>query len=433
MERKLLNAIVDFYLTSQDFNGIPVYKLFEEVTEEDIKKIRTLVQKGFIIINWGYPHENIHIQAYAPLDIQNQLKWLDDLRIDQLKSKKPPIFKHENFVIESPSEKSFCMYPSAKILKRRVKRNKYPNKPFLRKLALGEPQLKPYFFDLSVLDDYMNDPRFSFKSDGVSGSIFIKKGNVPKKDAMFVEHFGYGIKLEKGQYERCLAVFLTDLTHLSANQQQRWLTKIIGSKKFFIHPEYDRISRGNWALKISIFQAFREELPIINTMFRFAFGKRLFKRDNFTDEELSQFHFIIRPTKELYYSFVHLLDKLISENIDKSFFEDSLIEKVKKEINNDPGTLILLRRWLDEKVKLPDPEPKDEMIDIFRKIRSERQRPGHLIDTNEWNKKYWNMQRILISDAYNAIRALRLIISSHPHAKAVEVPEWLYKGEICDY
>lgn len=435
MKNRLINEITDFHLNSNDFNGIPITTLFKKVNEKDISQIKELVLSGLISINWGYPHENIHILAYPALEISKQLEWLDQLKISELKSKNPPIFNSEHFVIESPPEKNFCIYPTRKVLSKRSEIVKYKNKPFTKKLALGEPQLKPYYFDLSVLDDYMNDPRYHFESDGLSGSIYIKKGGtIPKKDSLFVEHFGYGIKLDKKNYERCLAVFLCDLIHLSPNQQQRWMTKIIRSKKFFLHPEYDRESRGIWALKLSIFQAFREELPIINNMFLNAFGKKLFKKDEFTDQELAQFHFIIRPTSKLYYEFIHLLDKLISENIEKSFFDDSFIKGVKQQNNDvDPGTLLLLEKWIDNKVRFTDPSPKTEMLDTFKLIRKGRQKPGHNISIDDWDKKYWNMQRKLITDAYGAVRTLRLIVANHSLAKTVKVPEWLYKGEICNY
>lgn len=435
MKNQIIDKIVDFYLNSHDFNGIPVNDLFKDVNITNLTQLKEFISKDLISINWGYPHVNIHIQAYPPLEIGKQITWLDQLKIDELKSKKPPILKIKNNIINSLLEKNFCIYPTKKVLQKRIDKKKYKNKPYSIKLALGEPQLKPYYFDLSVLDDYMNDPRYHFTSDGLSGSIYIKQDNaVPKRDMLFVEHFGYGIKLDKKNYERCIAVFLCDLVPLSANQQQRWMTKMIRSKKFFLHPEYDRMSRGIWALRLSVFQAFREELPIINDMFFKAFGKKLFKKDKFTDQELAQFHFIIRPTRKLYYEFIHLLDKLISENIDKSFFETNFIIKVKKENNNvEPGTLLLLEKWIDSKIHFTDPSPKNEMINTFKLIRKERQNPGHSIDIDEWNKKYWNMQRKLVTDVYGAIRTLRLIITNNPMARTVKVPEWLYKGEICTY
>jgi hypothetical protein len=435
MKSTILTKVLDFYVSSRDYNGISVNTLFNNIGKSDIKILKDLVLKGLININWGFPHSNIHIQAYPPLPIEEQITWLNKLKLSELKSNKPPIFKAKGLVILSSAEKDFCIYPTKKALKRRVKQSQYKRRPFNYLLALGEPQLKPLFFELSILDEYINDPRYRFTSTGLDGSIHINNAHlVPQKDKLYVEHFGYGIKLDKNKYERSVAVFLCDLVSLSPNQQQRWVAKLIKSKKFFLHPEYDRMSRGHFALKLSIFQAFKDELSLINKMFEAAFGKKLFKQSEFEDSEISNFHFITRPTKKEYYEFFHLLDKLISDNIDKSFFDQSFRESVKSKNNKiEPGTLLLLEKWLEKSVRFTDAKPKVEMFSTFRKIRKERNKPGHDIGSNEWNIKYWAMQRKLISEAYSALRTLRLIITNHPKAKSVVVPDYLYKGEICDY
>ena len=165
-----------------------------------------------------------------------------------------------------------------------------------------------------------------------------------------------------------------------------------------------------------------------------SFGKPLFKKDTFTEQELASFNFINRPTKKGFYDFIHLLDKLLSENINKSFFDATLLEDLKTQNSGkDIGTLLILENWIKQKIRFIDETPKNEMFKVFRYIRKERQKPSHAIDSNEWNKKYWNLQRKLITDAYTAIRTLRLMLANHPEAKAVEVPEWLYKGDICNY
>jgi len=434
MKDRILSQIIDFYISSNDFNGIPVYTLYTNIKKTDIAKLKNLILNGWININWGNPHSNIHIQAYPPLPIEEQIEWLNKLKLRDLKSNKPPIFKAKGLVILSPAKKDFCIYPTKKALKRIVKQNQFKGKPFNYRLALGESQLKPIYFELSVLDEYMSDPRYRFTSTGLDGSIHINNATlVPKKDKLYIEHFGYGVKLDKS-YERCVAVFLCDLVSLSSNQQQRWATKLIKSKKFFLHPEYDRMSRGYFALKLSIFQAFKDELLIINQMFKAAYKKGLFKQSKFKDNELPDFHFITRPTKKEYYEFIHLLDKLISDNIDKSFFDRSFCELIKSQNKNiEPGSIKLLEKWLETNVRFTDKNPKIEMFKTFRKIRKERSKPGHNISSNDWNKKYWTMQRKLIRDAYLALRTLRLIISNHSKAKSIIVPDYLYKGEICDY
>lgn len=88
------------------------------------------------------------------------------------------------------------------------------------------------------------------------------------------------------------------------------------------------------------------------------------------------------------------------------------------------------REWVDIKVRLSDPKPKDDMIEIFRKIRSMRMKPAHEVDEDIFEQEYFKKQRESIKEAYSAIRTLRLIFANHPKTKNHEIPEWLCKGEI---
>ena len=149
-----------------------------------------------------------------------------------------------------------------------------------------------------------------------------------------------------------------------------------------------------------------------------------------------EFSFLIRPTLKEFNSFVHSLDKMISDNINKDFFQNEILYQTEtkrhdgKVIVQDKGTIALLREWLEAKVKLSDPKPKDKMIQTFLKIRKMRMKPAHEVDDNIFEQEYFKNQRELIIEAYGAIRTLRLIFANHPKAKTYEVPDWLYKGEI---
>jgi hypothetical protein len=58
------------------------------------------------------------------------------------------------------------------------------------------------------------------------------------------------------------------------------------------------------------------DVYIINQMSEIMFECNLFKRD-FRDERPHEFKTLFIPTKENYYKFVQILDKLLSENINK--------------------------------------------------------------------------------------------------------------------
>ncbi len=143
---------------------------------------------------------------------------------------------------------------------------------------------------------------------------------------------------------------------------------------------------------------------------------------------------MIRPTLKEFNSFIHLLDKMISENVNKDFFQHEIPYETETKrsdgriIVKEKGTIALLKEWLGIKVKTPDPKPIDEMIQTFLKIRKMRMKPAHKVDEDRFEQEYLKEQRKLIIEAYYAIRTLRLIFANHPKTKSYVMPEWLFKG-----
>lgn len=138
--------------------------------------------------------------------------------------------------------------------------------------------------------------------------------------------------------------------------------------------------------------------------------------------------------------FVLLLDKIISDNINKKFFLDDIpleSEEVRKKdgkiIVREKGTLQLLEEWLKTKVRVADTKPLEETIAPFKKVRKLRQQPAHALDEDIFDQAYFSQQRELIINAYSGVRTLRLLFANHPRVKGHEVPAWLYKGEIYTY
>jgi hypothetical protein len=148
---------------------------------------------------------------------------------------------------------------------------------------------------------------------------------------------------------------------------------------------------------------------------------------------------LIRPTKREYEAFVHLLDKMISDNLNKQFFEGQ-VDTTIREANDDgvvierqKATITLLDEWLTKTVKFSDPTNKNGMLGVFKRIRRERGPLAHEVQDDRWDDAYFTKQRDLMIEAYGAIRTLRLILANHPASKTVEVPDWLYKAEIRTY
>jgi len=422
---EILEKITNFYLNSSDFNGIPITDLGENFSE--VKKVlKGLLEKEKIVLNFGDRHPNPHILAFEPESKEQQMAKLEKLEFQ-------PIYKEYGPLKMQINSISCCAYPSKNHLKSIVNPDDYRNKPFTLLLAQGEPQLSYRTFNLRVLEFYRNDPRYYYETDDICGSISSKsESGLKEQDETFLQTFGFAY--DRNIKNRYVAVFLRYLADLTPKHQQRWkLEEFIGDT--FLHPDYARSTCGQWPEKESIFNAFCEEIRVINEMTLKITGRPLFQKSYDRYNKPKKFSFLVRPTKEEYENFIHLLDKMMSDNLNKEFFKDRIdLVELKKEgelfVKQNKGTIVLLEEWLNKSVRFPDTKPKDEMIKIFREIRSERCKPAHYVRDDDWDNQYFVKQRDLIKRAYEAVRTLRLIFANHPLAKTVEVPDWLYKGEI---
>jgi len=423
---EMLKKITDFYLNSKDFNGIIITDL-----EEDFEIVRTtlreLVESGKIVLNFGDRHPNPHILAFEPEPKDQQLAKLNNLKFQE------PIYEEYGPLKMQINSINCCAYPSKQHLRSVVEKERYGNKPYTLLLAQGEPQLSYKAFNLRVLEFYRNDPRYSYETNDIQGSISAKaEEELHRSDATFLQTFGFAY--DKEIKNRYVAVFLRYLADLTPEHQQRWkLEEFSGNT--FLHPDYARATCGDWPEKESIFNAFCAEMRIINEMTLKIFGEQLFRKTYDRDNKPKKFGFLVRPTREEYENFVHLLDKMLSDNLSKEFFKGKVeLTKLEKRgevfVEQNKGTIVLLEEWLDKIVNFPDPKPKDEMIKILKEIRDERNKPAHHVRDDEWDNQYFVKQREIIKKGYKAIRTLRLIFSNHPLAKTVKVPDWLSKGKI---
>ncbi len=408
--KQLLSAVTRQYLHSRDFNGLPVGKGIGTRT------IRGLIKDGTISLNRGDRHENPHIKAFQTEPILDQLRKLDE------------------------SGATGCLYPEPVHLNKVVVKRRYAGRPFTLRLALGEPQLSFLSFDLAVLELYRNDPRYHFSVNDIHGTINIRdkhyrSGVLPARDQSFLQRFGFSYD---GQMNRAVAVCLRYLSGLTPEHQRIWDARLLQGD-YRLRPDYYANSMGRWTDHISVFTAITGELHLINEMSKRMGRKPLFKREFEEDDRPAEFAFLLRPTLKAFNGFVHVLDKMISENIDREFFMNEVAlerEKVRKDgkvMVERKGTLKLLEEWLNISICFPDPTPKDSMLQIFRKVREMRQKPAHAVDEDEFDQSYFKQQRALIIEAYEATRTLRLILSNHPASNGLIVPDPLRLGKIWTY
>lgn len=440
MDREsILNEITNFYLNSRDFNGISIEELYKNssLSEDKFKEeITALIKNRKIDLIYEGDIPNPHIKPFPAPAIEKQIEKLNQFKIDdhiKQSEASAETFGEGKVKIRFVQGIGCCVYPAPEHLKKKVDWKKYVSRPFTLRLAMGEWQLRPYFFELGILAIYRNDPRYKYRTDDITGSIiYVDEKLLNPSDQIFIKHFGFGFG-DGGI--RAVAVLLTDLAKLTPEHQQIWKAKMLGGYyKYRLHPEFRNSILGDFYEKESIFSAFLKELEIIKEMSEKIGGISLINKAFEYDEKPENFGFLILPTLREYELFCHTLDRMMSDNLNKEFFKDKISEsdlsdgETMEKIDN--RLIRKLEIWINKTVRFSDHGPKDEMFKTFRKIRGLRSRPAHSHFKNEWNLRFYEDQKKLIKMAYTAIRTLRLILANHRNTKSVEVPDWLFNGEI---
>lgn len=422
---KIKNIIIKFYLDSKDFNGIPFQKLLNKLdieTELFQLNLKELYSDNLIDIVSSNYTANPYIKQFSNLNRARLLEEFDEVK----------------------KLKACCFYPSVHLMSI-VEKNifkQYDKKPYSEILAQGYGQLDFQSFDISILEFYRNDPRYYYQCNDIQGLIYIKSEHEnnfsSESDKIYLQSFSFSYSKDHNQ--RCVAVFNRYLSDLSEGHQLIWKHKEI-KNDFKLHPVYIQNSiMGEFSDYISLTDAFLEEIKIINAMSILMKKPNFFKK-TYNNDELSEFSFLLKPTLKEYNDFIHLLDKLMSENLNKDFFENDILLEY-DEIRSDnkievkrKGTVQLLNEWLDKYFKSENQGHIKAIIPIFKKIRKLRQSPAHSIKQNIFDNKYYKVQRELLNQAYIGIRTIRLIFANYPNIKLnpPKINDSIFKGKILDY
>ncbi|XQP83692.1 MAG: hypothetical protein ACOJUL_11795 [Candidatus Pollutiaquabacter aromativorans] len=130
---------------------------------------------------------------------------------------------------------------------------------------------------------------------------------------------------------------------------------------------------------------------------------------------------------------------MISENINKDFFEGEVELFEYKEIGNgiverqSKGTLQIFEEWLTSVFNVRGDGSLNELFKPLKKIRRERQNPAHKINDNQYDLLFIEKQKVIINEAYSVFRNLRNIFHQHPRARNFQIPKWLENGKIKTY
>ena len=202
----LLKLIVKYFLESSQkgsFNGISVGKLYSGFADTEPKLIR--MQLGDLVsggkVNCVFDEVNPHIKRYEDLPKENQIKEL-----------------------LSKGCGSFCIYPTASVIRNNFDVNSWDDRPFSKLLLLGVPQISFKAFEMGALERYTNDPRYVVNFKDYMGNMSISSEyynseDISDRDKVSVQYFGLGHDKQRRPY---LIVYLRYLHDLTPEHQQYW-------------------------------------------------------------------------------------------------------------------------------------------------------------------------------------------------------------------
>jgi hypothetical protein len=423
---ELVGAITAFFISSHDFNGMPLVAVIELAKREEdraelLSQLLRLVEERKLSLVFDRHQGNIHIKRFAGLLIDDQVRLFNETPAGEI-----------------------AVYPTADTLKPLIQPDKYAGQPYTKRLALAEAQLVPVYFELKVLAPYFNDPRYICRFSDRDGYISIteahyKSSQMRDKDKVLLETFGIGYD---GDKNRVVVVYLRYLSDLSPQHQQIWAAHEI-HEKCTSNSDYARATLyGAWPEFHSAYEAFIQEQREINRLCELIGWPSLFKETFEEDNRPQELKPMLIPTKKQFEAFAHALDKTLSENISKKIFQGDIdledkITASDGSIERRPiGTITLLQRWLTKHYR--DKSGNDvskEIVAPLRAVREARQRPAHGLDEDDYDLMYPRMQDKLLEDVIRTLTKLRLVLSAHPKARKAgyQAPEWLDGEKIVFY
>lgn len=411
-KEKVLNEIINFYLNSRDFNGLPVYNM----EYYDYNTLCELIDEGLVEVLSGKDVLNPHVKCFNI-----------DIPLDQQKEN---VSETTNLSVLYPTKKALVSVPQDY------------SRPYSLLLEKGEQQLKIIYFNIEILERYVNNPKFLIMDNGYRGNIYVKDEYMDDETIIdeYIKNYGMAY-IDGKQFERAIGVFVGDLGKLSSKKQMLWKGfELPNQSECLISPGFIKnLVLGEWVEEIWIFHALIEEMIIINNQCEKMGLPKLFNKTFGThySEMPDGFRNILLPTLKNYYDFVLVMEKIIVHNISYDTFQVNAphIRSIdrKDKAGNYKGSLALLEEWLVKNIRTTE-DIKETIIYPLKNIRKIRQRPAHELISNQYDITLFKKQLDLMNNTYSAIRSIRLFFSNHPLAKNINIPEYLISGkEIVNY
>jgi len=409
---RLNAAITTFFLESGDFNGVPARDLPRLVgfpKDQTKDALEALLENGTVELAFASEAGNPHIKRSGSAPVDQQRALLATEAIDGI-----------------------CVYPSAEATAVAIGQS-YDDRPYSKRLALVEAQLVPIFFELNVLERYFRDPRFDCWFGDSSGNVTI--GNEAYLSDSTLEKdkvsFKFGIGYDPDRV-RVVAVFLYELAGLSPEHQQTFRAHEV-KRECVMNSDFERaMIWGLWGEYESVYSAFIQEQLEINRLCGLIRKPSLFKQTFEDQQRPLNFSPMLRATRRDFQEFVHLLDKMLSDNINREFFrgdiplEDEVERKDGRIEVQQLGTIALLERWFRKRYRTSDREDVSKVIvESLRAVRKARQPAAHAVQENVYDPALPTLQDEILGKAKNGLTLIRWALTSHAHAKGYEAPEWL--------
>lgn len=278
---------------------------------------------------------------------------------------------------------------------------------YTRKLINGECPYKLVYFEADLLRNIIDDPRYVISNNSFKYNISITEeydndATLDEKFKFILDNVGLGFDENN---ERIFAVLLKELSELHPEMQKRFSVYEV-KKKTYVDPSYIKsMNDGEWP-DPSVFSAILYQIEQINNLCS-NHEIKLFKSD-YKKKPPIEFNILVLSTKKEYDNFIKIFDIMLSDNINKKFFEGKLdlIEFTNEDgiKKKDKGTITLFKEWLGEIGVSSDTIKKT--IKIINKVRSERSKPSHNIRDNEFDIKYLQKQNNIVLKVYNTFRLL---------------------------
>ena len=405
-DSKLLDEVIRYYLDSSSFNGLPIY----EIKNYDVNEMIELIEDGFV-------------EAISEVDVLNP----------HIKGFDLGLSKEHQIVNARNADGHTCFYPTERALE--GIQIDY-QKPYTVLLQRGKEQFEIIFFDIEILERYINNPRFLVMDNGYRGTICIK--DEFHEESSLNEYIkDYGMAYIEGEkLNRAIGVFIIDLAKLSPKIQMLWKGFELENQNNCKISEgfIKNLLMGGWVTQYWIFHALLEEMTVINNLCEAMGIPKFFSHTygTFYTDMPEGYRNILLPTMKNYYDFVLVLEKLVVHNISiKAFQKDSVlirgIERKDKE-GKDKGSIVMFKEWLLKNVQA-NFDIDEVIIKPIKQVRKIRQVPAHELTNNSYNVDVYEKQKELMIDIYGSVRAIRILLRGHPLTKDVKIPDYLEDGK----